>query len=1414
MPVVTKPVAGTFVITALPKFEGTAKGGAVVSLYVKDVFLRDVTADVAGKWDFDSTTVPVPDVLPLEDGVNWVQARTTDGPTTSSSTTIVFTVDTHDPVKPTISDPKATPSVNRASLIFRGTAEAGTKVKLLLTNLATPTVETEIAEVTSDVGEKWTFPLPSSPVLAEGAYRLKVRSTDAALRSTESDLRLFTLDDTAPETTIATGPAALVNQTTADFTFTSTEGDVTFECLLDYKALQFEACSASMSYDTLGEGPHILLVRAKDLAGNLDPTPAIHRWEVDSKKPDAPLVTAPQAGTSVATQLPTISGTAEAGSTVTITQTSPSSGTLLGTAVASAGGSWSLAVTPALMDGTTYTVKATATDKALNVSPDSVPHSFKVDVTLPDTTIATTPTSPSNQTTANFTFTSTEGGVTFECLLDDSPLLFETCGASKSYPGLGEGPHVLRVRAKDAAGNLDPTPAIHRWEVDSKKPDAPVVTAPEAGTSVPTQKPTISGTAEAGSTVTITQTSPSSGTLLGTAVASAGGSWSLTVASQLMDGITYTVTATATDKALNVSLPSADLSFTVDVTPPETKLESGPRPAERSDTATFTFSSPPPDATTATFECSLDGAEYATCTSPKVVTGLSEGLHTMRIRARDRAGNLDLSPVTSTWTVDQSALSTLITLKPPPRTNLQTGTFNFASNKTDATYECSLDSPSPGNPTFVTCGTPYITPVLASKLHTLIVRARDSAGNVDETPESYSWTVDAVAPAQPTVTSPAEGSYVTRTTPTLTGKAEVQPEGPVDVQVTVDGNSMGTVKASAAGDWTFTPSSALSQGAHTVFVVAVDIAGNPSAVSDTRNFTVDSIVPDTELVNTPDPLTREPVATFTFTSAEAGVEFDCRLHKNGSPEPALSVCQSPYDSTALADGAYTFSVRARDEAGNVDSTPAVFVWTVDATAPETRIDSKPTTASGGTTNSSDAKFTFGSNELNVTFLCDLNGQGYSVCPINHLLTDLTTGTYTLSVKARDPAGNVDATPEVWIWTVNKDIPDTEMYCDPARAKLNTRDNSFAFTSNKGNDPTITFQCSLNQSTFEDCTSPSKPTVAGDKLHSFRVRALNQFNVPDPEPAECTWTLDTLSPNTVLDQHPAAFEPKSVARFTFGFELPESGGHFECSLGAEPFTACTSPFELSGLADAAYTLRIRAVDEVQNPDGSPATFSWVVDTIAPPVPVMTSPAPGAVLAVTTPVLEGSGEPGSNVVVALRSGPVMGVALVNPAGRWSLTPELALPEGENSLLIRAMDPAGNESETTGEFAVTVDTRAPETGIVAGPDGRVRTTKTTFQFSSSEDGATFECSLDNVEFAACEPEISFDVLEGAHSLQVRSRDRAGNVDASPETRSWRLSLGSDTRTLGGGVSCSSSGGSLPFGMLVGLVGLGLMAARRRRG
>jgi hypothetical protein len=90
----------------------------------------------------------------------------------------------------------------------------------------------------------------------------------------------------------------------------------------------------------------------------------------------------------------------------------------------------------------------------------------------------------------------------------------------------------------------------------------------------------------------------------------------------------------------------------------------------------------------------------------------------------------------------------------------------------------------------------------------------------------------------------------------------------------------------------------------------------------------DTDPPETAITAAPNTRSATPGATFSFVADEAGSTFECSLDGG-----AFAPCSSPAAYEGLADGAHSFSVRARDAAGNVDATPAARSWTVDTTAP-------------------------------------------------------------------------------------------------------------------------------------------------------------------------------------------------------------------------------------------------------------------------------------------------------------------------------------------------------------------------------------------------------------------------------------------------------------------------------------------------
>jgi hypothetical protein len=94
------------------------------------------------------------------------------------------------------------------------------------------------------------------------------------------------------------------------------------------------------------------------------------------------------------------------------------------------------------------------------------------DIAAPETTIGSGPASSSTATTASFSFSSSEPASSFACKLDGGS--WAGCASPVSYASLGVGSHQFSVRATDAAGNTDQTPATQSWEVTSPPPPPPV----------------------------------------------------------------------------------------------------------------------------------------------------------------------------------------------------------------------------------------------------------------------------------------------------------------------------------------------------------------------------------------------------------------------------------------------------------------------------------------------------------------------------------------------------------------------------------------------------------------------------------------------------------------------------------------------------------------------------------------------------------------------------------------------------------------------------------------------------------------------------------------------------------------------------------------------------------------------------
>ncbi|OOB68553.1 Ig-like domain-containing protein, partial [Burkholderia cenocepacia] len=320
----------------------------------------------------------------------------------------------------------------------------------------------------------------------------------------------------------------------------------------------------------------VIGVTATDAAGNTGPSASV-TVTGDTTAPAAPIVVSVTddvgsivglltTGATTDDTTPTLAGTAEAGSTVSVYDGT----TLLGTTTADPSGNWTFTPTTALGEGA-HSLTVTATDTAGNVSPPSTTFDLTIDTTAPalPTVNATDGTSLSGTAEAGATVNiDTNGDGTPDAIVTADPSGAWTYTPSSPLP-IGT---VIGVTAADAAGNTGPSASV--TVADLTAPAAPIIgTVTDdvgsivglltTGATTDDTTPTLAGTAEAGSTVSVYDGT----TLLGTTTADPSGNWTFTPATGLGEGA-HSITVTATDTAGNVSPPSAAFAITVDTTAP------------------------------------------------------------------------------------------------------------------------------------------------------------------------------------------------------------------------------------------------------------------------------------------------------------------------------------------------------------------------------------------------------------------------------------------------------------------------------------------------------------------------------------------------------------------------------------------------------------------------------------------------------------------------------------------------------------------------------------------------------------------------------------------------------------------------------------------------------------------------------
>jgi hypothetical protein len=675
-----------------------------------------------------------------------------------------------------------------------------------------------------------------------------------------------------PMPIISSTPPNPTTQTTASFAFTDTQTGLSFLCQLDGGG--FSACSSPISYSGLSDGSHTFSVEAQGSTGNQSGATSF-TWTIDTTAPPSP-------------------------------------------------------------------------------------------------TITSTPTNPTNQTSASFTFTDSEAGVSFFCQLDGSG--FGACSSAATYSGLSQGTHDFSVKAQDSVGNQS-TVVSFSWTIQSTAPPSPTITS----------KPT-SPTNQTSASFSFTDSQAGVSFLCQIDGSAFIACVSPTSYAGLSQG-SHTFSVKAQDSASNQSV-ATPFTWTIDTTPPPPPtIASKPANPTNQTSASFTFTD---SEAGVSFVCQLDGGAFTACISPTNYSALGPSSHTFAVKAQDAASNQS-SATSVTWTIDTTAPPSPTILSTPSNpTNQTNATFSFTDSEASITFVCQLDGSAS---TVCTNQTSYTG--LSQGSHTFSVKAQDSAGN-QSSASSFTWAIDTTAPPKPIITS----SPTNPTTQTTASFTFIDSEAGVSFFCQLDGSASSPCTSPTAY-------SGLSPSSHVFSVIARDTAGNQSSAAK-FSWTIDGTPPPPPTITSmPNNPTNQTSASFSFTDSERRVSFLCQL--DGS---ALSACSSPTTYSSLSLGSHTFSVKAQDSAGN-QSTAASFTWTIDTTAPP-----PPTiiSAPSNPTNQTSATFAFTDSEVGVTFLCQLDSKGFSACSSTTTYSRLKQGTHTFSVKAQDPAANQSVVTS-FSWTI-------------------------------------------------------------------------------------------------------------------------------------------------------------------------------------------------------------------------------------------------------------------------------------------------------------------------------------------------------------------------------------------------------------
>lgn len=972
-----------------PTFGGSgAEPGATVHLLVDGVTIGSTTATSLGAWSFTVTST----LSSASHGISVVQTDTA-GNVSPASPSLIISVDTtaastlQAPDLLAASDTGVSTTDNvtsSATQQLSGSATTGDTVSILVGGVTAGNVVA--------AGGSWSY----THTLTAGSYAITVQAIDPAGNAGAASAALgLQIDTTAPGTVGApdllassdSGSSVTDNITSVaapTIEGTNAVNNALVHILVDGTTAGSVTASGTGTWtftlSTLSAGSHTITAVGEDVAGNDGPASAALGLVVDAA---APTLAAPDLSassdlglsstdniTSATTQ--TVTGSATTGDIVSVLL----GGITVGTATAS-GGSWTYTLT--LASGS-YAVAVQGADVAGNVGPASAVLGLTVDTTAP-----------------------------------------ATLGAPDLQAASDTG--------SSSADNV---------------------------TSAVSQQ--VTGAAAAGDTVSVLV-----GGVTATTVVAAGGSWTATLS---LSAGSYAVSVLATDAAGNISSASSTLGVIVDTAPPDTIAPAdliASSDGGSSNTDNVTNVATPTIAGTgvsanAIVQVLVGGATVGSTTASGAgnwtfafATTLSAGSQAITVLEQDVAGNSGPASVALNVVVDTTAAtpgqpdldaaSDTGTSSSDNITQTANPTVQGGGVEVGSTVHILDDGVTVGSVTASGAGawSFIFTTSLSEGTNAITVAQTDLAGNVSSASTALNVVLDTTAPttlAAPDllVASDTGVSSVDNITSSLTQQLSGSASDGDRVHIIVGGTTLNTVVATG-GSWSYTAT--LSAGSHSIAVGVTDAVGNTGPSSAALGLVIDTAAPGT--AGTPDLLATSDLGTSSTDNLTAlrtptisgdGAVANALVNILVGGTTVGSVTAGAlgawtYTITAtLSAGTQAITARTEDVAGNEGPASTALNIVIDTTGPAAPgtlatpdLAASSDTGTSSTDNvTSDATPTFSGTNTTGSALHSLLANGVTVGTFtsdaggtyNVTASSLTAGSYSVTIREQDAAGNVSS----------------------------------------------------------------------------------------------------------------------------------------------------------------------------------------------------------------------------------------------------------------------------------------------------------------------------------------------------------------------------------------------------------------------